>query len=323
MSNPIGALLPASTQPITRPYITPAQFAAYPTWLDLTNLVPNGLASLQTDDLSDVLLAASSWADDVCEGMRLSAHLVTGENITGRVSGGGRVTIQPRDIPVCSVTALSYGWSPDAQTALALAPGVIRDEGGGKLLSFRTGGGSAFIGPAIQFGGGPVGLGGQAYVTWSYVAGFVTCALSASCAKGASSVTVDDPTGIMPGQTLRIYDEGEDKSGASEALTLSATYVPQVPTVPPTATSIPLASPTLFAHGEGTGLTGMPRTMLQAVIVQAVALLMRTDVSGEEPSSDFGPAARTTMGGDREAGAAGGLVNQAERWLYRFRPVWR
>lgn len=316
----IPQLLPAASQPIAQPYLTPAQFTAFPTWLDLDNLVPGGLASLQTDALADVLLAASDWANDVCEGMTLSAHLVSNEQVTVRAAGG-RITLQPRDIPVTSVTALSYGWDPSTLSALSLpCPSLQNVEG--RVISFRPGGtGMSFVGPAIQFGPGPA-WDGRAFVQWSYVAGFPSTTLSLACAAGANSVTVTDPAGIMPGATLRIYDEGLDGAGASEALTVSSTYVPAVPTFPPTATSIPLAANTAHAHAAGTGITGMPRRILQAVIAFAVALLMREDVSQEEPPSGFGPAARTT-GDYRQGGAASGLVNDAIGWLQRYRPVWR
>ena len=316
----IPQLLPATSQPIAQPYLTPAQFTAFPTWLDLDNLVPDGLASLQTDALADVLLAASDWANDVCEGMTLSAHLVSNEQVTVRAAGG-RITLQPRDVPVTAVTALSYGWDQATLSSLSLPdPSLQNIEG--RLISFRPGGtGMNFTGPAIQFGPGPA-WDGRAFVQWSYVAGFPSTVLSADCLAGAASVTVTDPTGIMPGGTLRIWDKGEDSAGASEALTVASSYVPAVPTVPPVATSIPLAGVTAHAHFAGTGITGMPRRILQAVIAYAVSLLMKEDVSAEEPPSGFGPAARTT-GEYRQGGAASGLVNDAVGWLQRYRPVWR
>ncbi len=319
MSTPIPALLPPTSQPTTAPYLTAAQFRAYPTWLDLDNLVPGGVASLQDDDLTDALLAATGKAETFCEGMRLSAHLVTGEQVTAR-QNGGRVWLQPRDIPLTSVVALSYGWDPSVLNAMSVTSTTFWNEDG-RLISFQPGGATQqFTGPAIQFGGsGPAG--GRLWVTWSYIAGFVSTALSASCAAGASSVTVADPTGIMPGQALRIYDTGAGQTGASEALTVATTYIPQIPTVPPTATAVPLAAGTAYAHGAGTGITGMPRELIQAVIAIAVGLLMRVDVAAEEPDTGFGPAARTAV--DKGSGAAGGLMDDAWRDLAKFRPVWR
>jgi hypothetical protein len=323
VSTPIGALLAPAGQPVTVPYLTPAQFIAYPTWLDLANLVPNGLQSLQTDVLADVLLAASEWADSTCGNMRLSAHLVSGENLTTRISGG-RVRLQPRDVPVVAVTSLSYGWDPAALTSLPLAAGVLWNTDG-RLVSFRPGGpGPVFTGPAIQFGADP-GYSGPVYVSWSYVAGYVATSLPSGCSAGASSVTVADPTGIMPGQVLRIYDKGTAAAGgtgATEALTVAASYVPQVPGVAPVATSIPLAANTVYAHGNGIGITGMPRDMLQAVIAYAYSLLMRDDMSSQAPPTGFGPTAQNT-GQPPGMTTAAGLCAAASAWLAGYKPVLR
>jgi hypothetical protein len=288
-------------------------FTAYPTWLDLDNLVPGGVASVQTDVLADVLLTASDWAVGACENMLLHAHLVSGENLRARSSGNGRIYMRPRDIPLRNIISLAYGWDPSAQTALSLpdASMFIEDS---REVSFSPGGGSAFRGPAIQFGGSPL-AGAQVYLTWSYVAGYPSTTIAA-VSSGASSVTVADPAGILPGDVLRIYDPG-----ISEALTVASSYVPAIPTIPATPTAIPLAAPTANAHVAGTGITGMPRKILNAVIAMAVALLMREDVSAEEPASPFGPAARTTGGG--RSGQAGGLVNDAYGWLAPYAPTLR
>src|SRR6185437_7248357 len=160
-----------------------------------------------------------------------------------------------------------------------------------------------FVWPPIQLGNVPVGS-GKVFVTWSYVAGYVSTTLAAPCNAGANTVQLTDPTGVMPGQTLRIYDTGQSMSGATEALTGASSYVPQVPASPPTATAIPLAANTTYAHAAGTGITGMPRDMIQAVIAYAVGLLMRAHVAEQEPASDFGPAARRA--GDGGRGASGG-----------------
>lgn len=321
----IPTLAPATRPQVTQPYLTAAQFSAYPTWLDLDNLIPGGMASVQADVLTDVLLAATDWVVGECSDMPLHAHWVQNEQLRTRTGPGGRIYIKPRDIPVRAVTALSYGWDPSNLTALSLPDPTMWIEDG-REVSFRPGGGSGmvFTGPSIQFGP-RARTGMQTYVSWSYIPGYPVTYLSAACAATSSSVTVADPTGIMPGDTLRIYDEGtaDPPTGASEALTVASGYVPQIPTVPPTPASIPLAAPTQYAHASGVGITGMPRRLLQAVIAYGVALLMRQDVSAEEPVSAFGPAARTVESGSSTAGKAGGLVNDARGWIASFRPTWR
>lgn len=310
--------IPVLVQPpsgvLAQSYVTPGMFQGFPNWLDLDNLVPGGAAGLQADELADVLLQASDWAVGACENMLLHAHWVQGENQRTRAGGGGRLYVKPREIPVRAVTALSYGWDPSAMTALALpAPGMWIEDG--REVSFVPSAGLQFTGPAIQFG--PVPRPGMlTYVTWSYVAGYPSTTLNVQVNSGASSIEVADPAGILPGDVLRIYD-----LGVSEALTVASSYVPLMPAVPPSPTSIPLAADTLHAHAASTGVTGMPRKILQAVIAYAVSLLMREDVSAEEPASPFGPAARTTGAG--RGGQAAGLVNDAYGWLAPYRPTWR
>jgi hypothetical protein len=317
----IPVLTPPTQAELAVPYLTPAGFAAYPTWLDLDNLVPGGVAALQVDELGEALLAASDWAIGACENMPLHAHWVQGENQRTRPGGGGRVYIKPRHIPVRAITSLAWGSSPESMSADTLPDSTMWVEDG-RQVSFRPGGGlGQFTGPALEFGP-RVRPSQPVYVTWSYVAGFPNTVLSASCTATAASVSVTDPTGILPGDVLRIYDVGDTNptTGASEALTVASTYVPATPTIPPAVTSIPLASPTQFAHAAQTGITGFPRKIIQAVIAYTVSLLMRDDVSAEEPASGFGPAARTSGG---HHGQSGGLVNDAYEYLKPYAPVWR
>jgi len=318
----IPTLVPPTQAELAVPYLTPAGFKAYPTWLDLDNLVPGGVEALQTDELAEALLAASEWAIGACENMPLHGHWVQGETQRVRASGGGRVTVVPKHVPVRSVTALSWGGDPTCMYADSLPDSTMWFEDG-RLMSFRPGGGFVqYQGPALQFGAQlrpqmPV------WINWSYVAGYPNTVLSASCEAAASSVTVTDPTSILPGDVLRIYDVGDTSSttGASEALTVASSYVPALPTIPPTATSIPLAAATQYAHDAAIGITGFPRKIIQSVICYTVALLMREDVSAEEPASGFGPAARTTAG--HRGGQAGSLVNDAYEYLRPYAPVWR
>lgn len=311
----IPALVPPTSAELSRPYVTAGMFKGFPSWLDLDNLIPGGAEALQDDELGDVLLQASDWAVGVCDNMPLHAHWVRGENLRARSKSTGRVFIRPRNIPLRAITALAWGADPSSMAALSLPDASMWIEDG-REVSFVPGGGAAqFRGPALQFGGTGRPM-GQVYVSWSYVAAFPSTYLPAAAKGSDTSVMVADPTGILPGDVLRIYDPG-----SSEALTVASTYVPATPTIPPTPTAIPIAGAVQNAHGTGVGITGMPRKILQAVIAYGVALLMREDVSEDEPQSAFGPAARTT-GGTR-GGPAAGLVNDALGWLAPYRPTLR
>jgi hypothetical protein len=310
----IPVLVPPASAVLSRPYVTPGMFRAYPTWLDLDDLIPGGTDAVQDDALWDVLLQASDWAVGVVDDMRLDAHWVQGETTRGTVRNG-RVSIQPLDVPLRAITALSWGCDPSGMQAVTLPDPSMWIEDG-RRVSWSPGGGVAqFRGPAIQFGARGR-LSGPVFVNWSYVAGWPSAILSAPLAAGAMTVTVADPTGILPGDVLRIYDPGQ-----SEGLTVASAYVPALPTIPPTVTAVPLAAGARYAHQLHTGITGMPRKILQSVIAYAVALLMREDVSEEEPASGFGPAARSTAGG--RGGIGSGLINDAYEWLAPYRPVLR
>lgn len=313
-------VLPPTSAELAVPYLTAEGFQAFPTWLDLDNLIPGGAAAMQADELNDVLLTASRWCVTNCEEMPLHGHYVQGENQRTRASGGGRLYIRPRHIPARGIVSFSYGADPSAMTALALPDATMWNEDG-REISFRPGGAAAlFTGPAIEFGS-RLSAAWPTYVTWSYVAGYPATVIgTGGVAASASTILLADATSVLPGDVLRVYDNAGGTGGISEALTVAATYTPAVPTVPPTPTAVPLAAATAHAHAAGVGITGMPRGILQAVICYTVALLMREDVADEAPVSGFGPAARATAAG---TGKAGGLINDALEFLAPFRPTWR
>jgi hypothetical protein len=318
----VPVLIPPVSPPVlAQPYLTAAQFTAYPHWLDVDNLIPGAVLADQADTLTDVLIGASVWCDEQCGNMRLSAHYVQGEQQRARMSAAGRVYFRPRDIPLRQIVSLSYGYDPTAMIADVLPDPSLWVEDG-RQVSFAPGGSPQnFTGPAIQFGArlAPEVI---TYINWSYVPGFPSTVLTAGLTTSSTSVTVADPTGIMPGDVLRIYDQGSPATGASEALTIAPTYVPQIPTVPPTPTAVPIVGNPAFAHASGTGITGMPRGILQAVICYTIAMLLREDVQSETPASRFGAGARTA-GTKTRGGQAGGLINDAQQLLAPFAPVLR
>lgn len=312
MTTPV---VPQFLAPVVAPYVTPAQFSVYPTWLDLDDLVPGGVANQQTAALADVLLAATQWAVNTVEEMPLHAHLDS-RKTRARTTSTGRIVVKPAHIPVRQVVSFSYGADPTMMAPLTLPDSSEWIEDGRSVSYLLFGPGALnFVGPAIQFGRAPA-PNQYTYVNWTYVAGYVNTTLSSSCAANASSITLTDLTGVLPGNLLRIWD---DSNTASEAVYVSPTWTAPAPTWPPTSGSVTLASPTRFAHGAGVGVADMPRDIMQAVVQYAVGLLMRDDVSSEEPfaNAPVGPVARRASGG----GLAGGLISEGERMLAPYRPA--
>lgn len=288
---------------LVAPYVTVPEFRAAPTWIDSDDLIPGGTSSAQDEELYNVLIRASAWADTQTNpGFGLGASTVT-EQLRARAMRDGTVAIHPSKAPVRQVTGVAYGGDPGSLTAASDLSGVWIEDGRAILAAIPSRAGFAAAG--LEFGRPTPG--GRMYVRATYTAGYATTVLAADVTAGATQVTVTDPAGIFPGDVLRIWDPGVE-----EAVTVAAGYTPGSATVP-------FAGALANAHATGAGISGMPPEVHQAVIAYTVALLLREDVSSQEPfaGAEFGPAARRSDTGGR----AGGLVDEAERLLVPYRRV--
>lgn len=295
---------------LTAPYVTTAAFGAHPTLLDLLGLRSGDTSTAhQTAELYNILLMASSWADDYVNGGDdgragpvLGAHAVT-ENARIRPDRQGRLKFHPTDKPVRRVTGLSWGYQPNSLQAATDLTGVWVERGKQIVVEL--------VPLGTQFGqlqfGGPV-LGTEVYTTWTYVAGYPTTTLAADAAAAATSVVVADPTGIYPGDTLRLWDPGVE-----EAVTVASGYVAG-------STTVPLVAALANAHTAGAGFSALPPAAHNAVIMYATALLMRPDTVKEDEFPDAPAGSESTRAKDpRQDGS--GLVAEAKRLLQPYRRV--
>jgi hypothetical protein len=78
---------------------------------------------------------------------------------------------------------------------------------------------------------------------------------------GATSLTVTDPTGIVPGGEYRIWEPG-----AEETVTVSTLWVPPDPTVPTVPTTVLLAAATVNAHETGHDFSSLPADARNAIV---------------------------------------------------------
>ncbi|MEU0516640.1 hypothetical protein [Streptosporangium sp. NPDC006007] len=284
---------------LTQPYVTNHEFRASPTWLDTENLVVGGAESAQDAELANVLLRASAWADSQVD-QPLGAHAHT-EQLRVTVGRDGRVSIHASHAPVRAVTALAYGTPPDL-TALTDLSGVwVEDQV--QILTALAGGGG--FGGLLEFGPRPGSY--ETYVRAGYVAGYTSTTLAADVSAAAASLVVADPTGIYPGDVLRIWDPGSE-----EAVTVATGYVPG-------STTVGLVGVTRAAHGSGAGVSALPADVHQAIICRATALLLREPTAGSEEYADapFGPVARRPSRRTRAAD----LISEATGLLARYRRV--
>jgi hypothetical protein len=291
--------------PLTVPYVTAAEFRAAPTWLDTDDLIPGGAAARQDAELTNVLIRASEWANNVCNhDFGLKARSVT-ERLRGRYNRRGILSIHASMLPVRQVTAISIGSDPTNLQTVTDLSGLWIEHNRQILLPWTT---PIMFGPTVQFGP-PVVTGVELYVQMTYTAGFASTVLASAANAAATSISPLDVSGIMPGDVLRMWDPGVE-----EAVTVSSAYVPG-------AASVSLTGGLASAHAATASLSGMPGDIHQAVIAYAVALLLRQDVSSEEPfaGAPYGPAARRS----KKGGKSGGLVDEAQRLLAPYRRMFQ
>lgn len=293
----------------TVPYVSAAAFTAHPTYLDLDDLRSgSSSAADQTAALTDLLLTASSWADDQCGLPRgLGAHTTT-QRTRARIDRNGNLKIHPDDIPVVSVSTVAYGSTPTALTTVDASAAWVEDE---RNVVIPLGGGGPWSG-ALQFGA--PSSGGEMFVKFGYTAGFVATILTAASTAGATSLTVADPLAILPGSTYRIWEPGKE-----ETVAVSSSWTPPAVSVPPQATAVPLVKPTMFDHQAGHDFSGMPSVMRLAIVNYTISLLMRPDTAAEDSYPDTSLSSGTRSKDPRRDGS--GLVAEAERILAKYARV--
>lgn len=285
------------------PYVSAAAFKAHPTYLDVAGLrVGVADPADQTIELTNILLAASAWADNQCN-QPLGAHAWT-QRCRSRINRAGNLSLHPDHSPVITVGSVGYGMTPTSLTTISGAGAWLED---GTNIMLPLGGGNTAWSGSLQFG---VPMSGEVFVQATYTAGYVATVLDADAAAAATALIVTDATGIVPGGQYRIWEPGSE-----ETITVSPTWTPPAATNPPAPATITLARPTLNAHTAGSDLSGMPTEMRTAVIQYATALLMRPDSTAEDefPNTSLGSDTRRN---DPRDGT--GLIADAVRTLASY-----
>lgn len=291
--------------PIT-PYVSAAAFRAEPTLLDLNGLRFDAVdPAQQTAELTNVLLRASAWADNQCN-QPLGAHAWT-QRCRARVDRAGNLRFHADHRPVISVSSVGYGMTPTALTSVAGAGAWVENDA--NVVLPLSGGNVAWSG-SLQFG---LPTSGEVFVQAVGVAGYVATTLGADSLAGASTLSVADPTGIVPGGQYRIWEPGVE-----ETVTVSPTWVPPPAAIPAVVASVALAAPTRFGHTAGSDLSGLPAEVRTAVSQYATALLTHPETAGQDefPNSAMGSDTRR---GDPRNGS--GLIADAARTLSSYGAV--
>ena len=241
------------------PYITPAEYLAEPTGVDVSQLIPGvSSAAAQTAVLTRVIARASSWADQYCR--KILAATSDVQSGQYRVFTDGTIRVPVDNTPLIQVTNVDLGFVAGQLLPLPDLSGCRLDL---KVVTIPT---AAMMQPAAwPVLASPVRY-GYLYADVTYVNGYAHAQTAAPSAAGALVIQVTGTgLGIMPGLPLTIYD-GASNGANTEQVTVDTSYVFGSPFVP-------LAAPTLYAHGAGCSASALPGFVREAVICMTSALI--------------------------------------------------
>lgn len=239
-------------------YVTPTEFQAHPTGLNVGDLVVGGDAAAQTAELALLTQQASSMVDQWVF-YRMGAQSYT-ETRFVRPDNYGNLRVRLRQFPVQSITTAQWrlsartGWQAINLAMIDLFP------------TLETG--HQYV--ASDFAYGVLSGWGQPPLTvhTTYVAGYPNAQLTQAVVAGATSLTVDTTIGMTLGETLTLYDG------------VSWEQVIIDPTGTLTATTVPLASGTLFAHAVGVRVADLPEAVSLATIYATAWLIKERRAGG-------------------------------------------
>ena len=242
----------AATYATRVPYITPAEFRAHPTGVEVSKLAPGGSTAANDQALLQIIRRASSMADGMC-GNKILAATVDTQSGRYRPDRFGKINIALDWSPVVAVDTVTAGLQPGSQIALEEGPDWSLE---GRVLSVPT----AFTGCG-QFGPVPSHI----WATVRYVNGWANTVFTDPVPEGATELTLNNALGIVPGMTLAV-------SGAttSEFVVVDPSYVPSTAIVP---TVVPLAAPTAFPYAVGDVCTAFPPEVKLAVIFLTAGII--------------------------------------------------
>lgn len=227
------------------PYISPQEFVDTFPDVDASRYIPTGTQPNQAQPLLALLRRASSLADRWCK--QLLRATVDTETVSLYPTKDGSIRIWPKYRPIVSLISLQYRYHPEdgwkAVSPLNASSGLEQYE------NYFDYSGEYFPQPY------------KLTVQYTYVNGFPVTTIQGTLAQGATSITVANPTGIVQGSVLTIYDGAN-----SEDVTVSDVN----------GNVLLLASPTVNAHTtSGLFISGMPNSIAQATGMIAANLILR------------------------------------------------
>lgn len=236
---------------LTGSYITCEEYRAAPTALNTNNLVPGGSQTDQDNELAGIIARGARFLDNTAKQALYATQ--SSQNETARLDGNGAVVLKARQDRVKSIDTFAYGPNAFNLTSMSTpipASQYFIEENRILFQLLATGvvwtGSLAFIAQPRY---------GETSVSWTYTAGWVTTRLAAAALLNATSVQVEQATGITPGMFVRIV-AGDEQVNTQVATTYT-----------PGSTTVPLATALPAAQAQGAWFGEVPDDVKEACIL--------------------------------------------------------
>ena len=236
-----------SSYTVTSPYITPAEYLASPTGVNVSQLVPRGTEDQNADALKTVIIRASSYADQICRQVLAATRDI--ESGRYRLQRGGVLRIPATFSPVIAVEQITVGFAPSSMATVTDMSNVWVDR---KVVTTPIG--TLPLVPTY----GALAPDGRVYATMTYINGWANGLLTSAASTGNTTLIVDNPLGMAPGVQLTIFD-----SGKTEVI-----YVQSV-----SGNTITLTTPLVYDHAVGVNVSAFPDAIKQAIVLLTSALI--------------------------------------------------
>lgn len=255
---------------MVEPYVSLSEVKFSPTAsaIDFTNLIQDASQAVQDRALYELIVRASSKADSYTMGV-YGSLCATSNTENGRyyMNRAGQIVINPYFTPIIAVSAFSAGWGPgDGLQNITLSTSNCSIERTQFIITSQSTMGLYFGNLGIV--GGNMQSGTEIFCQWTYVNGWANTFTNTTSNAGATSVTVNNVTGIYPGQFLTIWDGQKD-----EYVQVSTSWAVG-------NTTLTFTNPLRYAHGSGVNISALPASVKQAVIHFVVALIKERGQGG-------------------------------------------
>lgn len=229
-------------------YVTLQEFKNAPTGIDTMSIIPGGTQAQNDAELANVLERASAWANQITGQETLEATQDTDLRQVNANFRDGSIYIVPDATPIVSLVSVKCRVAGGEWETVDLANVEVYTN---HFIIRRQSDALTALEYSAQ-----ARIPMQAEYT--YVNGWANTTLQSAAIGGATTITPTDLTGMYDGQRLTIYDDAN-----TEVVTVASVG----------ASNAVLAKPLKFSHSTGAGVSALPASIKQAVILLAAYLI--------------------------------------------------